>query len=233
MPVFVAARGLKPDVNDDLYAAVDAYLEGLFGGQDPELAEVLEHSATAGLPAIAVSPVMGRLLQVLALVCGARSVLEIGTLGGYSAIWLARGVPADGRVLSLEVDAQRAAVARDNIDRAGMADRVEVRVDDALETLAQLREDGADPFDMVFIDADKPRYTEYLHAILELARPGTLVVADNVVRQGAVAVAGGGEAAEGARRFNAALAAHPRVTAAFIQQVGIKGHDGMAIAVVR
>lgn len=130
MPVFVAARGLKFDVNDDLYAAVDAYLEGLFGGQDPELAEVLEHSATAGLPAIAVSPVIGRLLQVLALVCGARSVLEIGTLGGYSAIWLARGVPADGRVLSLEVDAQRAAVARDNIDRAGMADRVEVRVDE-------------------------------------------------------------------------------------------------------
>lgn len=219
-------------MTDDLYATVDAYLEDLFDGEDPALAQTLERSAAAGLPAIAVSPTIGRLLQVLALGCGARSILEIGTLGGYSAIWLARALPAGGRVISLEVDPRHAAVARDNIDRAGVTDRVEVRVGNALDVLAELRHNRAGPFDMVFIDADKPRYTEYLQAALELVRTGAVIVADNVVRGGAVSRTGGDEAAEGARRFNAALAADPRVTAAFVQQVGVKGHDGMAIAVV-
>lgn len=221
-------------MSDSVYAAVDDYLEGLFGGPDPVLVSALKDARAAGLPAIEVSPVLGRFLQVIALASGARSILEIGTLGGYSTIWLGRAVPRDGRVVSLEIDARHAAVARQNIARAGLADRVEVRVGPALDVLAEMRADRAGAFDMIFIDADKPAYTDYLHATLPLCRPGTVIVADNVVRGGKVASdAAGDEAVEGARRFNAALAADPRYTAAVVQQVGVKGHDGMAIAVVR
>lgn len=221
-------------MSDSVYAAVDAYLEGLFGDSDTVLESALEDARAAGLPAIEVSPGLGRFLQVLALASGARSILEIGTLGGYSTIWLGRAVPPGGRVLSLEIDPRHAAVARQNISRAGLADRVEVRVGRALDVLAQLRDDATEPFDMIFIDADKPAYTDYLHATLPLCRPGTLIVADNVVRAGKVASdAAGDEAVQGAQRFNAALAGDPRYTAAVVQQVGVKGHDGMAIAVVR
>ncbi len=179
-------------------------------------------------------PSLGRFLHVLALACSARSILEIGTLGGYSTIWLARALPVDGRLLSLEVEPRHAAVARENLAHAGLGDRVEVRVGAALGVLKDLRDNGADPYDMVFIDADKPAYTEHLDAALQLSRPGTLIVADNVVRGGKVTLgAADDEAVVGIQRFNAALAADPRVTAAVIQQVGVKGHDGMAIAVVR
>ncbi|MBA2530046.1 MAG: O-methyltransferase [Euzebyales bacterium] len=221
-------------MSHELYAAVDAYLDGLFGPTDPALAATLERCAAAGLPPIAVSPNLGRFLHVLALTRGARCILEIGTLGGYSAIWLARALPPDGKLVSLELQPRHAEVARHNIEHAGLADRVEIRVGRALEVLAQLEREAAGPFDMVFIDADKPPYTEYFHAALRLAHPGTLIVADNVVREGKVAREGGGdEAVTGVQRFNAALAADPRVAAAVVQQVGVKGHDGMAIAVVR
>jgi predicted O-methyltransferase YrrM len=217
-----------------VYAAVDAYLEGLFGSEDPVLAAALERSSAAGLPEINVSPAIGRFLQVLALACGARSILEIGTLGGYSTIWLARALPPDGMLISLEYQPVHAQVARENIARAGLADLVDVRVGRALDLLARLDQEGAGPFDMVFIDADKAPYTEYLRASLRLARPGTLIVADNVVRAGKVVhPAGDDENVAGVQRFNAAVASEPRVTAAFVQQVGVKGHDGMAIAVVR
>lgn len=219
-------------MTDELYSNVDRYLEGLFEQDDAALDEALRHCADAGLPAIAVSPTIGRMLQVLALSCGARSILEVGTLGGYSAIWLARALPPDGLLITLELDAHHAAVARENIERAGLAQQVDVRLGDARQLLGALVSDGSGPFDMIFIDADKPSYPAYLQAALKLTRPGTIIVADNVIRGGAVAVAGGDEAAEGARQFNAALAADPRVTAAFVQQVGVKGHDGMAIAVV-
>lgn len=220
-------------MTNDVYAAVDTYLDDLFGSADAALAAALERSAAAGLPTIQVSPVLGRFLQVLALAAGARSILEIGTLGGYSTIWLGRAVPPDGRVVSLEVEPRYAAVARENIARAGLGDRVAVRVGRALDLLADLRADDA-RFDMVFIDADKPAYPDYLHAVLPLCRRGAVIVADNVVRAGKVAFdAAGDEAVDGAQRFNAALAADPRLASVVVQQVGVKGHDGMAIAVVR
>ena len=221
-------------MSDAVYAAVDGYIEDLFGEPDPILRAALEHSESAGLPAIQVSPGLGRLLGVLALACGARSILEIGTLGGYSTIWLGRAVAPDGRVVSLEVDPHHADVARENIARAGLADRVEVRTGRGLDLLVELHDAGAGPFDMVFLDADKPAYSDYLEAALPLCRPGTLIVADNVIREGKVTSdAAGDDAVDGAQRFNAALAGDPRLRAAFVQQVGIKGHDGMALAVVR
>lgn len=219
-------------MTSDVYRAVDEYFAGLFDDDDPGLEAALARSDSAGLPAIAISPMIGRLLRVLALACNARTVLEIGTLGGYSALWLASGLPQDGRVVSIEVDPRHAVVARENIARANAGDRIEVRVGDALDVLANLREESHGPFDMVFIDADKPPYAEYFEAALALSRPGTLLVADNIVRRGAVTAAGGDAAAQGARRFNARVASDPRVEAAFIQQVGLKGHDGMAVAVV-
>ncbi|CAN5162876.1 O-methyltransferase [soil metagenome] len=218
----------------DIYTAVDTYVDGLFGGDDPVLRGALERSAAAGLPAIHVSAGLGRFLHVLALACGARRILEIGTLGGYSTIWLARALPPDGALITLEAEPRHAAVATENVAQADLADRVEVRVGRALDLLDELGREGAGPFDMVFIDADKPPYTEYLHAALRLARPGTLIVADNVVREGKVALGStDDEAVAGVQRFNAAVAADPRVAAAVVQQVGVKGHDGMAIAVVR
>jgi caffeoyl-CoA O-methyltransferase len=221
-------------MSDDVYETVDSYLDELFGGEDPALQRAIERSAAAGLPSIQVSSTHGRFLHVLALTCGARSVLEIGTLGGYSTIWLAGALPPDGKVVSLEVEPDFAAVARANVDEAGVGDRVEIRVGRALESLDELQRAGDGPFDLVFIDADKAPYAEYFKAVLGLSRPGTLIVADNVIRRGAVTDASStDEAVVGIRRFNAALAAEARVTATIVQQVGVKGHDGMALAVVR
>jgi caffeoyl-CoA O-methyltransferase len=197
------------------------------------LAAALERSAAAGLPDINVSPILGRLLHVLAMACGARTILEIGTLGGYSTIWLARALPPDGRLISLEYEPTHAEVARQNIAEAGLEDLVEIRVGRALDTLAELEAENAGPFDMVFIDADKPPYTEYFQAAMRLARPGTLIVADNVVRGGRVAGPSDDPAVNGVQRFNAALGQDPRVAAVVLQEVGIKGHDGIALAVVR
>jgi caffeoyl-CoA O-methyltransferase len=220
-------------VSDTSYAAVDTYIDELFGPADHVLVAAQERAAEAGLPDISVSPAQGRLLQVLALTCGARSILEIGTLGGYSTIWLARALPPDGRLISLEYEHRHAEVARRNVADAGLADRVEIRVGRALDGLADLEAQGAGPFDMVFIDADKPPYAEYLQAAVRLARPGTLIVADNVVRDGKVAAGPSDDpAVTGVQRFNAALAQDHRVAAAVVQQVGAKGHDGMALAVV-
>ncbi|HEX6254698.1 MAG TPA: O-methyltransferase [Euzebyales bacterium] len=217
-----------------LFTAVDAYLEDLFADGDPILERALRRADEEGLPPIAVSPAHGRLLHVLALARGARSILEIGTLGGYSAIWMARALPPDGRLVSLELDATHAQVARDAVADAGLADRVEVRVGAAVDTLADLAAEGAGPFDMVFIDADKQPYAQYLRAALLLSAPGTLIVADNVVRGGSVAHGpSDDDAVAGVQRFNAELAREPQVAAAFVQLVGVKGHDGMALAVVR
>lgn len=221
-------------MSDDTFAAVDHYLDGLFGPPDPVLAATLEHSQAEGLPAIAVSPNLGRLLHVLALASGARTVLEIGTLGGYSTICLARPLPADGTVVSLEYEPHHAAVARHNVERAGLSERVDIRVGRALDLLADLERDQAGPFDLVFIDADKPPYAEYYEAAVRLSGPGTLIVADNVVRRGAVTDSTSGDPnVIGAQRLNAALASDPRVAGAVVQTVGVKGHDGMALAVVR
>lgn len=222
-----------PEAARERYAAVDRYLHDLYGPVDPTLDAARRRAADAGLPDIAVSATLGRYLHVLALACGARRILEIGTLAGYSAIWMARALPADGRLVTLEADERHAAVARTNLDDAGMADRTEVRTGDARASLDDLEREGVEPFDMVFIDADKEPYAQYLAASVRLARPGTLIVADNVVRGGAVADGPSDSATvTGVQRFNEALAAHPRLASVIVQQVGEKGHDGMALAVV-
>ncbi len=220
-------------MSTDTYARVDAYLDDLFGGPDPQLQQALARSETEGLPPISVSSNLGRFLHVLTLACGARQVLEIGTLGGYSAIWMARALPDGGRLVSLEFDRHHAGVAQRNVSEAGLSERVDIRVGPALDTLGDMVRQGEGPFDMVFIDADKPPYTEYLQAAVRLARPGTLIVADNVVRGGEVAAGPSkDEAVAGMQRFNAAMASHPRLRGAIVQGVGAKGHDGMAFAVV-
>ena len=220
-------------MTDPLWTAVDDYIGGLFLTPDAALEAALADSAAAGLPEIAVSPAQGKLLTLLARAIGARRILEIGTLGGYSAICLARALPADGRLVTLELSPLHADVARANLARAGLAERVEVRVGPAVMSLAHLAAKGAEPFDLVFIDADKPSYVAYLQGSLPLARPGTLIIADNVVRQGRVLDAASDDAnAQGARRFNEQLAADPRLSAVVLQTVGSKGHDGLAIALV-
>lgn len=194
----------------------------------------LEASDAAGLPAIAVAPHEGKLLMLLARAVGARRILEIGTLGGYSTIWLARALPDEGRLITLEYDAHHAGIARANLARAGVEHLVDVRVGRALDTLPQLERERVGPFDFIFIDADKQGYVDYLRWSLKLARLGTLIVADNVVREGKVLDAESDDSlVHGVQRFNEALAAEPRVVATAFQTVGKKGHDGMAIALVR
>jgi predicted O-methyltransferase YrrM len=215
------------------WAAVDRYLTDLLVPPDPALEAALQDSAAAGLPAINVTPNLGKLLMLLARARGARSILEIGTLGGYSTIWLARALPPGGRLITLEADPKHAEVARSNLARAGLADVVELRLGRAQETLPQLEAEGRGPFDLIFLDADKPSYPEYFKLSLRLSRRGTLMIIDNVVRDGAVIDAGSDDPkVQGVRRLNELLAAEPRVSATAIQTVGSKGYDGLAIALV-
>ncbi len=217
----------------DQWAAVDRYISDLFVGQDPALDAALADSAAAGLPDIQVSAPAGKLLHLLARAVGARSVLEVGTLGGYSTIWLARAIAPGGRLITLEVNATHAAVARANIARAGVADIVDVRLGRALDSLPQLVAEGAGPFDLVFIDADKPNIAEYFTWALRLTRPGSVIVVDNVVRNGAVIDAASDDVnVQGVRRFNELAAANRRVSTTAIQTVGSKGYDGFSLSVV-
>ncbi len=216
------------------FAAVDTYLDGLFGPPDPVFAAALERAEAAGLPAIQVAPVQGRMLQMLAHLVGARRILEVGTLGGYSAIWLARALPADGRLITLEYEPRHADVARTNLAAAGLADRTEVCVGRGLDLMHELIQAGGAPFDMIFIDADKPAYPDYLTAALQLTRPGGLIVADNVIRDGGVVdPASTDTSVQGVREFNTRFAADPRLSAAFLPTIGAKGYDGLAIGVVQ
>jgi predicted O-methyltransferase YrrM len=215
------------------WAAVDGYIDENLVPADPVLGAALQASADAGLPQISVSPSQGKLLHLLARAQGARTILEIGTLGGYSAIWLARALPPGGRLVTLEAEPRHAEVARANLARAGLADVAEVRVGPAQDTLPQLHAAGAGPFDLIFIDADKQGYPGYLQWSLRLSRPGSVIIADNVVRDGAVADPGSQDAnVQGVRRFIELMAAEPRVAATAIQTVGSKGYDGFAMAVV-
>ena len=217
----------------DLWTAVDNYIADLFIQQDFALQAALDSSAAAGLPTINVSPAQGKLLHLLARVQGARKILELGTLGGYSTIWLARALPPDGRLISLEVDPKRAEIARANIARAELANMVEIKVGRAADSMQKLLAEGRGPFDLIFIDADKPSYAEYLQWSLKLSRPGTLILADNVIRKGAVAdPASTDENVRGIRKFNEVLAAETRVTTSVIQTVGSKGYDGLALILV-
>lgn len=220
-------------MNPSLFAQVDAYIADLTGQHDDALDAALAAADAAGLPSIAVSANQGKFLRVLARACGARRILEIGTLGGYSTIWLARALPPDGKLVTLEFEPKHAEVARANFIRAGLDGQIDLRLGKALEVLPQLEAEGAGPFDFVFIDADKPPYPEYFKWALRLARPGTLIVADNVIRGGRVLdPASPDENVPGVRQLNAMLANNPAVTATILQTVGAKEHDGMVLAVV-
>jgi len=221
-------------MTEELWTAVDNYITDLLVGPDAALDSALEASAAAGLPQIAVAPNQGKLLYLLALIRGARNILEIGTLGGYSTIWLARALPPAGALITLESDPKHAEVARSNIARADLADRVEIRVGLAIDTLPQLHAEGKGPFDLIFIDADKPNIPNYFAWAMKLSRPGSLIIVDNVVRDGAIIDSGSDDPSVlGVRRFNELVAGNSHVTATTIQTVGTKGYDGFTIGLVR
>jgi predicted O-methyltransferase YrrM len=218
---------------EETWVAVERYLDGLLIPEDAALNAALADSAKAGLPEIAVSASQGKLLHLLAKMQGARKILEIGTLGGYSTIWLGRALPARGRVVTLEAEKKHAEVARRNIARAGLSGKVEVRLGPALTTLSQMAGERRAAFDFVFIDADKENTTEYFEWALRLSRSGSVIVVDNVIRDGEVADAASSDPrVQGIRRFNEALAREKRVSATTIQTVGSKGYDGFTLAVV-
>jgi caffeoyl-CoA O-methyltransferase len=220
-------------VNDDLLPRIDAYIETLAGGNDPALSQNVADALAAGMPEIQVSPNQGRLLYLLAKISGARRVLEIGTLAGYSTTWLARALPDDGRVISLELDQRHADVAHRNLVRADVASRVTIRVGRAADTLRDLIDRREAPFDFIFIDADKPGYMAYLELALQLSRPGTVILADNVIRNGAVMDdSPSDDNARAARAFNAAVATHPQLES-IILPIMRKTIDGMSISVVK
>ncbi|MFG1344305.1 O-methyltransferase [Xanthobacter autotrophicus DSM 431] len=215
------------------WTQVDDYLVERLLPADPVLENVLAESTKAGLPAINVSPAQGQMLNLFARMAGARRILEIGTLGGYSTIFLARAVPADGTVVTLEADAHHAQVAGANFQRAGVAGKVDLRVGRAIDTLPKLEAEGLGPFDFIFIDADKPSNPDYLAWALRLSRPGTVIVCDNVVRDGKVVNADGADAnVAGVRRMLDLAGADPRLTATAVQTVGAKGYDGFALMMV-
>lgn len=219
--------------NQPVWTAVDYYFNTLLVASDPALDAALRDSAQAGMLPHNVAPNQAKLLQLLVLIRGAKRVLEIGTLGGYSTIWLARSVPDDGQVISLEVDPERAAVARANVERSGVSGRVDIRAGWAVDTLAQLAAEGPEPFDFIFIDADKPSNPAYLAWALKLSRRGTVIVADNVVRNGAVTDPETTDAnVQGVQRFSELVAQEPRLSATVLQTVGEKGYDGFMLALV-
>lgn len=220
-------------MTSEQWTAVDRYIEELLPLEDAALAAARRATAQAGMPAIGVSPPQGKMLELLARIRGARTILELGTLGGYSTIWLARALPDDGRLVTLELNPAYAEVAGANIARAGLGHLVEQRIGPAIETLPQLVQEGYGPFDLIFVDADKASYPDYLPWTLELSAPGTVIVGDNLVRGGAVLDPLPGDAASaGSRRFTELLGSEPRVDATLIQTVGSKGYDGFALGVV-
>jgi predicted O-methyltransferase YrrM len=217
-----------------LWQEVDLYFEHMLLPADSALAHAQENAQAGGLPAISVSSLQGKFLALLAKAMGARRILEIGTLGGYSTIWLGRSLPNDGQLVTLEIDPKHAAVANANLARAGLSSQVEVRLGPALESLTMLARAGAEPFDFVFIDADKPNIPAYFDWAVKLARRGAVIVVDNVVRNGEVINgASSDNGVPGIRALIAGLSSDPRVETTVIQTVGSKGHDGFLMAVVK
>lgn len=217
----------------EIFERVDNYIAQLVGSEDEVLKATDRSIKEANIPPISVSANQGKFLHVLAKLCNAKKILEIGTLAGYSTIWMARALPANGKLITLEFDPLHASVAKKNIDRAGLSSIVDIRLGKAIDILPQLASAKEGPFDMIFIDADKPPYTEYFQWSLKLSRPGTLIVADNVIRDGKVIDNNASdEMVKGAQRFNSFLSKCSDVTSTIIQTVGSKMHDGMAIAVV-
>jgi predicted O-methyltransferase YrrM len=221
-------------MSQNLWTTVDAYLTDVLVPSDPVLEAALRDSEAAGLPPINVAPNQGKLLQLLAQLHGAKTILEIGTLGGYSTIWLARALPRDGKLITLELDSNHAGVAKRNIARANLSHIVDIRVGKAVETLSLLEKENVAPFDFIFIDADKPSNPEYLAWALKLSRVGTVIIVDNVVRGGAVIDAASDDPnVIGVRSLFELLSAEPRVSATAIQTVGSKGYDGFTLAIVK
>jgi predicted O-methyltransferase YrrM len=220
-------------MTENSWSNVDQYLVSLLAPSDEALDKALSDSDDAGLPQIAVAPNQGKFLQLLATMQKAKRILEIGTLGGYSTIWLARSLPSDGKLVSLELEARHADVARKNLERAGLSSRVEIRVGTATGSLHEMIADGITPFDFIFIDADKEGYPVYLELSLQLSRPGTVIVADNVVRSGEVANAASTDPrVQGVQTFLERAGAESRIDGTAVQTVGSKGHDGFALFIV-
>lgn len=220
-------------MENEIFGDVDQYIRELVGKEDNALRLADKSIQESNIPPISVSANQGKFLQVLAKSCQAKKILEIGTLVGYSTIWMARALPKNGKLISLEYEPLHARVAKNNIERAGLSSIVDIRIGKAIDLLPVLVDNNEGPFDMIFIDADKTPYKEYFQWSLKLSRPGTVIVADNVIRDGKVTdPKATDEMVIGARRFNAFLAESTEVTATIIQTVGSKMHDGMAIAVV-
>jgi caffeoyl-CoA O-methyltransferase len=221
-------------MDNTIFENVDQYISGLFKDEDEALRAVEQSILENNIPQISISPNQGKFLQLLAKLAQSKKILEIGTLAGYSTIWMARALPKGGKLISLEFNPMHAKVAQQNIDRAGLSKIVEIRVGKAIDLLPVLKEEGAGPFDMIFIDADKMPYKEYFDWSLQLSRPGTLIIADNVIRDGKVLdPKSTDEMVQGVQRFNAALAANSAVDATIFQTVGAKEYDGMAMAIVK
>ncbi len=220
-------------MTQELWTAVDTYIKEKMVPEDAVLREAVNNATDAGLPVIAVSPTQGKLLHLLAKMCGARKILEIGTLGGYSTLWLARALPARGKIITLELDPKHARVARKNFELAGYSSVIELRLGSALELLPKLAAEAVGPFDLIFIDADKGNIPFYFEWALKLAHPGTAIVVDNIIRDGQVIDAKNEDpSVKGVRRFNDLLEGESRVSATEIQTVGEKGYDGFALLVV-
>ena len=217
---------------DTIFQRVDDYINNLLAPEDDALKQTIQSLEAQNIPQISISANQGKFLQVMVRLVGAKKILELGTLGGYSTIWMGRALGDNGKIITIELDAKHAAVAQTNIDRAGLSGKAEIRVGKGLELLRKMIDENEAPFDLIFIDADKPPYAEYFSLALKLSRPGTLIIADNVIREGKVLDSNQDEMVAGVHRFNTLLANTAGVTATIIQTVGSKEHDGMALAVV-
>lgn len=220
-------------MNQQLFEKVDQYIGNLFAPEDSVLQETIQSLNDASIPQISVTPTQGKFLQLMLLSCKAKRVLELGTLGAYSTIWMARAIPADGKIITVEFDPHHARVASQNIAKAGYSDKIDLRTGKAMDILNELISKGEEAFDFIFIDADKPPYTEYFELALQLSHPGTIIICDNVIREGKVLDENTtDEKVKGVQRLNQMLANNPKVTATIMQTVGAKEYDGMAIAIV-
>ncbi len=221
-------------MNQQLFESVDQYISNLFHDEDECLKATEKSIIESGIPQISISPNQGKFLQILARLSNAAKILEVGTLGGYSTIWMARALPENGKLVTLEIDKKHADVAQNNFERCGLTSKIEMRLGKAIDILPELEKEKAGPFDMIFIDADKPPYTEYFQWALKLSRPGTLIIADNVIREGKILMdESPDEMVAGVKRFNEFLSKCPAVSGTIFQTVGAKEHDGMAIAIVK
>lgn len=221
-------------MSQELWTSVDEYLGDVLVKQDKHLDDAVAASDAAGLPPIQVSPPQGKLLEILIGMMNAKTILEVGTLGGYSTIWMTRSLPTDGRVVTIEIDRKHAEVAQENFTRAGLADKIELRVGDARDILPAMIDEGMGPFDFVFIDADKASNPDYFGWALRMSRPGTVIIVDNVIRDGHVIEADSDDASvQGVRRLNEIMSSSAGVNVTALQTVGVKGYDGFSVALVQ